>query len=366
MWWSLHEPEPVLEALGEALVDHRPVQHLVERIADRRRRQPLGELGDELVVDRLVHDRGAQRRAALTGGAEAAEQGALDGQVDVGVVHHDHRVLAAELQARRLQVAPTQAADLATDRARAGETDLVEQTLLQRGLQAGEGVRARGLDDVQDATGHAAGVEELRQRVTERGAVLGRLVDDRVAAQDRRHQVPGGHRDGEVAGGDDRRHADRHPEREELLVRHLRRHGLAVQATAFAEEEVARVDDLLDLAERLRIGLADLARDQPRQRLLVGLDQPADLRDHAPAGRRRHGRPLLLRGTGGTRGVDERGRVAESNGRDDLGGVGGIGGGQRAAGGVRARFATDDGGDVERARGPGSGLGGDGGHGRAR
>ena len=108
-------------------------------------------------------------------------------------------------------------------------------------------------------------MEELGERVAERGRVLGRLPDDRVAAQDRRHQVPGGDGDREVAGGDDRGDADRHPEREQLLVRHLRRHGLAVQAPALADEEVAGVDDLLHLAERLGVGLADLARDEPRR-----------------------------------------------------------------------------------------------------
>ena len=48
------------------------------------------------------------------------------------------------------------------------------------------------------------------------------------------------------------------------------------------------------------------------ERLLVGLDQPADLRDHAAAGGSGHRRPLLLRRPRGPRGVDERRRVAES------------------------------------------------------
>ena len=120
----------------------------------------------------------------------------------------------------------------------------------------------------------------------ERGRVLGGLPDDRVAAQDRRDEVPGGHGDREVAGGDDRRDANRLAEREQLLVRHLARHRLAVQAPALGQEEVAGVDDLLDLAERLGVGLADLARDEPGERLLVVLDDPADLLDRrcrAPA-----------------------------------------------------------------------------------
>ena len=101
--------------------------------------------------------------------------------------------------------------------------------------------------------------EQPRERGPERRRVLGGLPDDGVAAQQRRHEVPRRHRDREVARRDDRRDADRLAEGEELLVGHLAGDGLAVQAPALAEEEVARVDDLLDLAERLGVGLADLA-----------------------------------------------------------------------------------------------------------
>ena len=82
---------------------------------------------------------------------------------------------------------------------------------------------------------------------------------------ERRHQVPRRHGDREVPGRDDRRDTDRRAEREELLVRHLRRHGLAVEPASLAQEEVARVDDLLNLASRLRDRLADLPREEPRR-----------------------------------------------------------------------------------------------------
>ena len=217
-----------------------------------------------------------------------------------------------------------------------GEPDLVDQALFKRRRQPVERVRTRRLHDVQHAARHAARMEQPHQRVAQRRAVLRRLPHDRVAAQDRRHQVPRGHGHREVARGDDRRHADRHAEREELLVRHLRRHRLPVQPPPLAEEEVARVDDLLDLAERLRIRLADLARDQRGQRLLVGLDQPPDLRDHPPARGRGHRRPLLLRGARGARGVHEGRGVPEQHLGDDVVQPGRVRGGQAAARSVAA------------------------------
>jgi hypothetical protein len=89
------QPEPLLEALGESLMDHRPVEHVLRRIAHGRLLDRGREPAHELVVDGLVHDRGAERGAALARRAEAAEERPLDGQVQVGVRHHDERVLAA-------------------------------------------------------------------------------------------------------------------------------------------------------------------------------------------------------------------------------------------------------------------------------
>jgi hypothetical protein len=247
-------------------------------------------------------------------------------------------------------VAAAQLADLRADRARAGEPDLVDEALLEGALEARERLRALGLDDVEHARRDAAGEEELGERVAERGRVLGRLPNHGVAAQDRRHEVPGGDGDREVARGDDRRDADRHPEREELLVRHLGRHGLPVQPAALADEEVAGVDDLLHLAERLGVRLADLARDEARERLLVGLDEAADVGDHASARGRRYLGPVCAGGARGAAGVDERGGVAEEHLGHGLGGVGGVRGGQSPARGVGERLPADDGGDLGRCK----------------
>ena len=43
----------------------------------------------------FLHDDAAGRGAALSGGAERSPQRALDCQIEVGIVEHDHRVLAA-------------------------------------------------------------------------------------------------------------------------------------------------------------------------------------------------------------------------------------------------------------------------------
>ena len=323
-------------------MDHRAVEDVAGRIAHGRRLQPRVEPAHELVVDALLDDRRPERRAALAGGAEAGEQRPLDREVEVGVIHHDHRVLAAELEARRLQVAAAERADLRADRAGAGEADLVDQPVLERPLEPGERLRSVGVDEVEHVARDASGMEQLGERGAGRGGILGRLPDDRVAAQDRRHEVPRRDGDREVAGGDDGRHADRHAEGEQLLVGHLGRDRLPVQPPALADEEIARVDDLLHLAQRLGVGLADLARHQPRQRLLVGLHEASHLGDHAAAGRRGHRGPGALRRARGARRVLEALRVRQQDVGDDLGQQCGVGRLEAAAGRVGALLATDD------------------------
>ena len=77
--------------------------HRVHGIAHAQLLGSLDELGDELVVERLVDEDPAGSRAHLAGVEEAAPEGALDGGVDVGIVEHDQRVVAAQLQADRLR-----------------------------------------------------------------------------------------------------------------------------------------------------------------------------------------------------------------------------------------------------------------------
>ena len=186
----LDQLEPVLEAVGEALGEHRAVEDVLHRIADRAPFEALVEPPHELVVDVFVHDHRAERRAALARGAEAGEQRALDRQVEVGVVHHHERVLAAELEARRLEVAAAERADLGADGGGAGEADLVDEPCSSARSSPANVAAPSVWTRFSTPFGHAAGVEQLGDRRADRRAVLGRLPDDRVAAQDRRDEVP--------------------------------------------------------------------------------------------------------------------------------------------------------------------------------
>ena len=80
--------------------DQRP--HLAGRVgrrADLDRQRPRHELADEAVVDRALHQQARARRAHLAAAGEDADQGAVDGGLEVGVLEDDVGALAAELEA---------------------------------------------------------------------------------------------------------------------------------------------------------------------------------------------------------------------------------------------------------------------------
>ena len=116
--------DDAVDAVDLAAADHRPERHLPRgRIADR---QMLG-LGDELlgqrVGDLLVRDHEAGGHADLALVEPGAERDGGGDRVEIGVLEHDDRVLAAELELHLLEVLAGKLADAAPDRARSGERD---------------------------------------------------------------------------------------------------------------------------------------------------------------------------------------------------------------------------------------------------
>ena len=71
--------------------------------AEAQRLGALDEPCGEIVVEALVDDDAARRGAALTGGTERRPEDPVDREVEVGVVHDDDRVLAAELEVHVLE-----------------------------------------------------------------------------------------------------------------------------------------------------------------------------------------------------------------------------------------------------------------------
>ncbi len=81
------------------------------------------ELGDEGVGDGVDDDDPFGRHADLTLVHEGPEGGGLDRLVEIGVLQHDQRRLAAQLQQAGLEVGGGPLGDDAAHRGRAGEVD---------------------------------------------------------------------------------------------------------------------------------------------------------------------------------------------------------------------------------------------------
>ena len=106
------------------LVDDRADLGLrIEAVADAEFLDLFDKLFAEFLVDLFVNDEPRRSRAPLSARAECTPQRAFDRVVDIGVVHHDDRVLAAHFEADDLVVAGTLLGDDPPGRGRAGERD---------------------------------------------------------------------------------------------------------------------------------------------------------------------------------------------------------------------------------------------------
>ena len=134
-----------LHQIADALDLHRgdqraDVDGLVERIADAEGRHARLELGDEALLDRLLHEEARAGAADLALVEPDGVDEALDGAVEIGVLEDDVGRLAAELEAEALAGAGGGLADDLADLGRAGEGDLVDIGMID---DRGAGARPR-------------------------------------------------------------------------------------------------------------------------------------------------------------------------------------------------------------------------------
>ncbi len=180
------------------------------------------------------------------GAEEARGDRRLGGEIEVGVVEHDDRAVAAELEDRGL--ARGGRGDLLAGLGRADEADAV------RARVAGDLVadrRARPGDEVEDARrqirlGDALGERDRGDRRRRRGR-----PDDGVAGGERGRDQLGGHRVRPVPRRDHADHAARAPHEQHALARRDRVRQPALEPLAVLGGVAPVLDELLDLVARL-------------------------------------------------------------------------------------------------------------------
>ena len=280
----LHDRLPLLGA------DQR--SHLrtgIEAFADAQRPRTRHESIEKRAIHPLVNDDAARRRAALAGRPEATPQAAFDGEVEIRIVHHHDDVLAAHLQVNLLERRRSFFGHRAPDVGRSGERDdphvVVDE---HRAANIATATRHQ-VDDASRETGLFENPDEVQRRKRRQ---RGRLENDRVAAHQRRDDLPRWNRHRKIPRCDDRAHAQGLPHGHRELVSQFGRHGLPVLPPPLAGHEEGHVDGLLDVAARLVQHLPHFPRHVAGERLFA-------IRESAGAAqglarRRRHEAPVLV------------------------------------------------------------------------
>ena len=158
-------------------------------------------------------------------------------------------------------------------------------------------------------------VQQVDEALRQQRRVLGRLQHDRVAANERRTELPRRDRDREVPRRDRTDDPHRHPDAHHELVAELRGRRLAEEAAPLAAHVVAHVDRFLDVTARLRLHLSHLARHQVGELGLALFEQLREAEEDVAALGRRNEAPVL---PGGARGRDRAIDVGRRGAREGL------------------------------------------------
>ncbi len=142
----------------------------------------MRELGHESLRHRLVDDKTLRRHADLPLIHEAPEGGCLHGFIEVGIVQHDKRRLAAQFQQGGLQVASRGLADDLADARRSGEIHAPHRRMGDQRIDDLRRVGRRVCDHIDDARCQAGVVQHLPDQAVRGRADLGGLENNRVAA----------------------------------------------------------------------------------------------------------------------------------------------------------------------------------------
>ena len=214
---------------------------------------------------------------------ECAVDGARDRALEIGVVEHHERVLAAHLELHARLALGRAFGDARADRLRAGEGNAVDALMVDD--------RAADVAFADHQVEHArrrAGLEQdLRQRMRDRRRRSRGLQHHGIAEGERGRGLPRGNRDREIPRRDQAEHADRLAIGLDVDPGPRGFERLAVPPKRLASEIFEDARGAHDFARAFGERLAFLARQQRAELLGAAHDQRAGLVEHVGADLRR-------------------------------------------------------------------------------
>ena len=286
-----------LDFLHGAIVDERPLRG--PRFESRRRRQllhGLRQLGGKPVVHRLLHEQAVRAHAGLPGVAVFRRDCAFDRGIEIRIVEHDERRVAAELERQLFHRAGALRHQQLAGFGRSGERQLADDRI--RG-ELGADLGGRSGNHVEHARRDARALGKLREGERRERRLRGGLQDDRAPRRNRRAGLTRNHRQRKVPRRDAGHHADRFLDDQQALVGLLVRDGIAVRALGFFTEPFEERRGVGHFAFRFGERFPLLGGHQPRQVLLAGEHQLEPAAHHSRALFRRLAPPFRKGARGG-------------------------------------------------------------------
>ncbi len=284
----------------------------VQRIADAQALRRGDELVGEGVEERFGDEDAAGRDAALAAGLEAADEGAVDGQVQPGVGADDDGAFAAHLAGHdAIVMLGRQLLNALAHVVAAGEQHHVD--VRHRG-PALRRPRPSPWTRLTRPAGKPASSNNSIEALADGRRVLRRLEDGGVAFEQAGTEHPQRHGEGEVPRRDDGDDAPRLAAHEGVLLGDLRGQHFADRHAAGAEDVLDHVQAFDDLGPALADDLAALAGHQPGEIVGLALDDLGEVVEQlgaadaagAPPGRK-----------GGAGGGDRLPRLVGAAGREN-------------------------------------------------
>ena len=207
------------------------------------------EFRAEFVVDAVLHVDAVCTDAGLPVVAEFTGDSALNGCVDVCVVKHDERCVAAQLHRTFHHVVRGLTQQDTAHLGRACEGQFAHLEVFAELFADARCVLGR--DNAKDAFGNASLFRKNRHGERGQRGLRSGTDDERTARRQRRSHLAGDHRIGEVPRGDTSSNANRLFDHGDAFVGHVTGDGFAVDAFGFFTEPFHKGRAIGDLATSL-------------------------------------------------------------------------------------------------------------------